>query len=125
MTTPRTILRDSALALPFLAALGAWLEGSWGAFGVVASGVITLANLAVLAWIVDRLVHAAATGEGGGAAVAVIFGKGLVALSAYALLLASFSGPSVALGFGAGLVGLVAYGVGEALRAPTASVEES
>src|SRR6187549_2568341 len=62
MTTQRTILRDSALALPFLAGLDAWLEGPWGAVGVLASGLVTLVNLGLLALLVDRLARATAAG---------------------------------------------------------------
>ena len=117
MTTPRAILRDSALVLPLLAGVGAWLHGPVGAAGVVASGLLTLLNLAVLAWVVDRVVRATATGEGAGGAIGVITGKTIIVLMAYGALLSAFPAPSVALGLGAGLFGLVVRGTVDAWRA--------
>ncbi len=118
MTTQRTILRDSALALPFLAGLGAWLEGPWGGVGVVASGLVTLMNLALLGWLVDRLVRATAAGSGGGGAVPLIFGKMMLVLAAFWALLATFPAITVALGLGAGIAGLMAQAVAQTLHVP-------
>jgi hypothetical protein len=119
MTTPRTILRDSALALPLLAGLGGWLEGVWGATGVFASGLVTLLNLALLAWLVDRIVRATAAGNGGGGAIALVFGKMLFVLGAYGALLSVFPALSVALGLGAGIVGLTVRAVADTLHVPS------
>lgn len=118
MTTPRTILRDCALALPPLVGVGAWLWGPWGALGVAASGLLSLLNLAVLAWLVDRVVRVTSAGGGAGA-MAVVLAKPLVALGGYALLLAFFEPLPVALGLGAVILGLAVQGVVEALRIPT------
>jgi protein-S-isoprenylcysteine O-methyltransferase Ste14 len=84
---------------------------------VFASGLLTLLNLAVLAWVVDRVVRATASGEGGGAAIGVITGKTIIVLMAYGALLSVFPAPSVALGLGAGLLGLVIRGTVDAWRA--------
>jgi hypothetical protein len=118
MTTPRTILRDCALALPPLVGIGAWLWGPWGAFGVAASGVVSLLNLALLAWLVDRVVKVMTAGGGAGALV-VVLAKPLVALGGYALLLSWFDPHAVALGLGAVILGLGAQTVIEALRIPS------
>lgn len=118
MTATRPMLRDSALALPVLALLGAWFGGPVVAAGVVASGIVSIANLALLGWLVERMVAiAAAGGTGAGPAVLILLKMGLV-LGAFALLLAVFPPLSVALGTGAAIAGVTTRGLVESLRIP-------
>jgi hypothetical protein len=120
MITPRTILRDSALAIPLLIPLGYWLEGGLGALAVVLSGLVAIGNLALLAWLVHRLVQSATHGGGGGV-VLLVMGKLVIVLGAYAVLLALFPPIGVALGLGAAVLGLSVRGTIEALRIPSAT----
>jgi len=124
MITPRTILRDSALAIPLLVPLGYWLEGALGAIAVVASGLVAIGNLALLAWLVRRLVNSATRGGGGGVVVLLVMGKLVIVLCAYAVLLSLLPPLGVALGLGAAVLGLSVRGTLEALRIPTATEAE-
>ncbi|MBW1879911.1 MAG: hypothetical protein JRJ84_16230 [Deltaproteobacteria bacterium] len=123
MITPRTILRDSALAIPLLVPVGYWFEGALGALAVVASGLVALGNLALLAWLVHRVMDSATQGGGGGA-VLLVMGKLVIVLCAYAALLSLFPPLGVALGLGAAVLGLSARGTIEALRIPSATPAE-
>lgn len=125
MTTPTTILRDSALVLPLLVGVGAWLDGLWGAVAVAVSGLVALLNLAALAFVVRRLVAATTAGRGAGGAVLLILGKMVVVLAVYWGLLMAFEPLSVAIGLISVIFGLAIRGAIDALHLPdTLPVEE-
>jgi hypothetical protein len=96
MIQPETILRDTALTLPFLVGVGAVLEGGWGALGVVVAGVLVLGNLWVLGRLVRRLTASmAGEDDGGGFAVYVLLLKLPLFLGLGALLVWVFGGVPV------------------------------
>ncbi len=81
MTHPRTLLRDTTLALLGLSVVSFGLGGEDMARGVLLGGGVTVVNLAVLAWLTSRLTRRLHEGQGAGLG-------GLVALKTLAVLLA-------------------------------------
>lgn len=102
MIQPETILRDTAIALVPLVGVGAALDGWLGALGVVATGLIVLANLWVLGKLVRRLTAAMAGEDGtGGMAVYVLLLKFPLILALTVPLVWVFGGIPVAVALSA------------------------
>jgi len=116
MKIKTTLLRETALAVPLLVISGTLVGGTWGAFATAVCGLVALLNLGAMWFIVDRLVQATASGQGGGAAIGLLFGKMTLLLVVYAGLLALFEPIYVLLGLALVLSGLAVFGVVNGLR---------
>lgn len=101
MIQPETILRDTAMILPFLAVVGGLIEGWWGVAGVVTTGLLVLGNLWVLGRLIRRLT-ASMVGEDdgqGGMALYVFLLKFPLLLGLAAALVWVFGGIPVGIAF--------------------------
>lgn len=123
MITPKTILRDSALALPGVVVVAAWVDGWLGALGALVAGLVALGNLALLSWLVRRVVRVMAAGGGAGPAV-VLAVKSVVVVALFLGLVVVFPPRSVALGLGAAILGLSVRAIRETLRIPHPEVTD-
>lgn len=128
MPTSKTMLRDSAIALAVmvLGALALWgLDGvSTPALGVLAGGLIGLANLAMLGRLVENLTLAMATEQSsGGAALGLMF-KSVVGLALFFFALQTFGVLPVLAGAMCTVLAITLRGVLN-LFAPRASAQEA
>jgi len=121
MTTPRTILRDSAIALTVL--VGACLlVGVGAALTVLASGLMALANFAALAWAVSQLM-----GDDrryAGLATGVLMLHGGVLIGGFAMLMSTLDPVLVGLGASAVVLGALSRGLADAFVTPALMAEE-
>lgn len=102
MIQPETILRDTAFILVPFVGVGAVFGGWMGALGVVATGLVVLANLWVLGKLVRRLTAAMAGEDGnGGMAVYVLLLKFPLILAVTVPLVWVFGGIPVAVALSA------------------------
>ena len=124
MTPPTLLLRDCALLVPVLAGVGAWLGGPWASLSVGVSGAVAVLNLGALFFVVDRLVKAAESGEGAGAAVALVFGKMLLVGALFGGLLTVLDARWGALGLITVIFGLAVRGALDALARPSPEAAE-
>ena len=121
MTNPQSILRDSAVALPVLVAVGA-MDGTLGMASVLAGGLLALVNFAALTWAVVR--GFSGDGENGGLVAAVLVMKMPMLLGGLWLLMSWFEPMYVGLGASCVVLGALFRGTVDAFSQPAHLVAE-
>lgn len=123
MTTPQTILRESLVVLPLLAALGFAVSGVDGVVPVVLGGLLSVVNFAALAWALGHLFKGDAVVDPTG----VVIVKTTGSLLAWAGLMVVFSPVWVLVGANTVLIGIVIRGTLDAFSnaAPVVLAEET
>ncbi|MFK7926670.1 MAG: hypothetical protein AB8H79_00665 [Myxococcota bacterium] len=119
MIQPKTVLRDTAIALLPALVLAVVLDGWWALLGAALCGVVVLANVFVLGRLTQRLTaYLAGEDPNGSMAVVVLIIKFPVTLGLITLLAWVFGGIAVALGLAAMVSAIFVRGLVNMLQAP-------
>jgi len=97
---------DSAAALAALVAFAFATQGAGFAFGVGVSGLAAIANLALMYWLVSRIVSAMAAGKSSAGVGLLLGGKLVIILGVVFALLQFFPGEAVAMGVASTVLGM-------------------
>ncbi|TVQ87311.1 MAG: hypothetical protein EA397_18515 [Deltaproteobacteria bacterium] len=130
MTQIYAILRDTALLLLPMIGLGGWVDGLWGAVGVVVGGLVVLSNLWLAARLTPRLSGwFAGTDSAGAVAGIVMVLKTPLLLAVFTLLAMTFGAWAVLFSLGSFVLAVFVRGVKIAVASPpdseTASAQGS
>lgn len=121
MTHIRAIARDTALCLLPLIGAGFWVDGWFGALGVLATGAVVLGNLFVLGRLVPRLTGLFAGTDPAGSLAGVFFVLKLPILVGLVTGLAMvFGGAAVGLGLSSVVFSVFVRGLLLAMAPPPA-----
>ena len=119
MIQPKTVLRDTAIALLPALIAAAVLDGWWGLLGTGLCGAVVLTNLFVLGRLTRRLTgYLAGEDPQGGMAAVVLIIKFPVTLGLITLLAWGFGGIPVGLGMAAMVLAIFVRGLVNMLQAP-------
>lgn len=116
MTTPRTIVRESLLVLPFLAAIGFGMAGVSGLVPVLLGGALSVLNFAALAW---ALSHLMGDGETAVDPTGIVMVKTLGSLLALAGLMLILNPIWVLVGSNTVVLGIIIRGILDAFSNET------